>query len=217
MKPTKEMAATKLRHVRKSASRRGYACTLTIKNVEKLLSETRCIYTGETFSLEGDSNMSFDRVDNTRGYEPGNVIPVITHANHLKSNFDIAELKTLADTSSSRFNGFITSVAQQIAKKDQKIQNRRKQIEELERGLSRDLEEMEKLQAEHERAEAHVSSSVRDSQIYASIVRVLETHNNLGDKYMTLWQRVQRKLAVLLPKKVKLTTASQNSTGSEVD
>ncbi|MNK46312.1 hypothetical protein D3C87_650960 [compost metagenome] len=193
MKITKDAASVKLRHIRKSANRRGYSCTLTVANVRLLMAETHCVYTGERF--DGDDNgMSFDRIDNAIGYEPGNVIPVIAHANHLKSNYGIEELRNLGATNHKRHIGYINSVAAQIAKKDQKIQSRRKQIEDLQKLLDKDIAEMEILLVEQKKAETVVELDARDGEIYMKMAQVLESQKDLGAKYLTLWQRFKRVL-----------------------
>lgn len=191
MKITKTAAETKLRHIHKSATRRGYTCTLSVANVRLLMAETHCIYTGKPFDNEAN-NMSFDRVDNTKGYEPGNVIPVTAHANHLKSNYGIVELRKLGEDNHKRHLGYINSVTTQIAKKDQKIQARRKHIEELEKLLEKDIAELELLSTEKTKAESLVASDIRDGEIYTNMAKVLETHGDLGAKYLTFWQKVKK-------------------------
>lgn len=210
MKQDESPAAVKLRHIRKSASRRGYSCSLTIGNVKKLIAETKCAYTGEEFN---DTNtMSFDRVDNTKGYEPGNVIPVTIHANQLKSNFTVAEMRQLAKATSSRYDSFAGDVKKRIKRKEEKIHLRREQIADATRLLEKELAELKSLELEHARALKNVAESQRDGDIYMDIVKLLESNDNLGYKYLTFWQKVKKKLAFLIKPKAALTVVSQNST-----
>lgn len=204
MRISKEAAVTKLRHIRKSANRRGYACTLTLANVRLLMAETHCVYTGELFDKEAN-NMSFDRIDNALGYEPGNVIPVTAHANHLKSNYGLEELRKLGAENHKRHIGYINSVAAQIAKKDQKIQARRKQLEELQKLLEKDVNEMQVLQAELVKAENVVADDVKDGEIYMKMVTVLETSTDLGARYLTVWQKLRRLLTRVFRGNTSLT------------
>jgi hypothetical protein len=52
---------------------------------------------GEGQSMEArDSRASLDRIDNSKGYVPGNVVVVSYRANRLKSDADVSELLKLA-------------------------------------------------------------------------------------------------------------------------
>lgn len=42
-----------------------------------------------------DGSPSLDRVDNTRGYVPGNVLVISWKANQIKSNATLAELESI--------------------------------------------------------------------------------------------------------------------------
>lgn len=175
------------------------------------MQETTCAYTGETFGTQEEKILSFDRVDNTIGYEPGNVIPVTTHANQLKSNYTIEELLELAEKTPKRHLGFVGSVESQIAKKDQKIQSRKTQIADLERLLRKDIEDLETLRLEKEKANAAVDSSVRDGIIYSNMAQVLLQQKNIGHKYMTRWQRFTHGVSSYISK-FKFTLPTRPST-----
>ncbi len=193
MRISKQAAQVKLHHIHKSAARRGYTCTLSIDNVRLLMAETRCIYTG--FKFDDDTNsMSFDRVDNTKGYEPGNVIPVTAHANQLKSNFGPDELRDLAENNPKKHLGYIDSITTQIAKKNQKIKVREKQIGDLQKLIEKDKLELEQLALEKTRAESLIANDVRNAEIYLNIAKVLDSNKNLGAKYLTFWQKVKKVL-----------------------
>lgn len=88
----------------KSALQREIEFDLTIDDVDQLLHTKRCFYTGvlfdETYSL------TFDRMDSTKGYVPGNVVACTTQANSLKNELfersnalfsDISSLKRFVD------------------------------------------------------------------------------------------------------------------------
>lgn len=69
----------------KSAIQRGIKFTLTVEEVEELLSEEYCYFTGVKFSV-GDYVLSVDRLDNKKGYETGNVVACTKISNSLKSD-----------------------------------------------------------------------------------------------------------------------------------
>lgn len=79
--------------LKRSATRRGKDIEIDVTIVEGLMKETHCAYTGHKFTKS--NKMSFERVDSRHGYVPGNVIAVITHANHAKDDMDIDQM--LAD------------------------------------------------------------------------------------------------------------------------
>lgn len=68
-----------------NAVRRGKEFNLTFTDVKRLMSRKTCAYTGERFSNEGGTRMTFERVDGTKGYVKGNVIAVTFEANQLKN------------------------------------------------------------------------------------------------------------------------------------
>lgn len=82
-KISKSRAAIKLDLVKLSASKRGLECTLSLEDVEKLLSVKRCYYTGIRFTDK--KPRTFDRVDNSKGYIPGNVVACIEQVNQMKA------------------------------------------------------------------------------------------------------------------------------------
>lgn len=83
----------KLHFVRASAKHRGIEFTITEKDI---VANTHCPYLG--IPLDGrdrDHQLTFDRIDNNKGYVPGNVIVCSGRANRLKSDASIRELETL--------------------------------------------------------------------------------------------------------------------------
>ena len=196
MAVTDDQVIAKLRQVHKSAKSRGYSCTLTEKNVRLLLSETKCAYTGERF--DDINTISFERIDNSVGYEPGNVIPVIARANNLKSNYNVDELLERSAVHRTRYDGYVNSIELQILKKTQRIDNRRKHLEELQMLLAKELNELIDLEEEQEKAYRLQTESFRDSEWYKKIAEVLTESTNLGVKYMTPKQRLTMKLTKIL-------------------
>lgn len=65
------------------ASRRGKEIELTEEQYEKLMSHPTCDYTGVLLTNE---TRSLERLDNSKGYIPGNILVVSKTANQLKSN-----------------------------------------------------------------------------------------------------------------------------------
>lgn len=79
-----------------TSKRRGIECTITQDELKKLLEPMMCSVTGVTLSFspyDGDSGTrhpwkpSFDRIDNAKGYVPGNVQLVCWAYNLAKGNW----------------------------------------------------------------------------------------------------------------------------------
>lgn len=85
LKLSSNKAVTKLNLIKLNASKRGLECTLTLQDVEKLLSVKRCYYTGIRFTDK--KPRTFDRVDNSKGYIPGNVVACIEQINLMKASY----------------------------------------------------------------------------------------------------------------------------------
>lgn len=83
-----QLVVSKFYQLKVSADNRGKDFDLTIDDVRKLLRKKRCAYTGV---LLVDSKKpcahtrTIDRIDPKKGYVPGNVVAVTTHANHIKN------------------------------------------------------------------------------------------------------------------------------------
>lgn len=69
-----------------SAKKRKIKFDLSKEDVEKLLTVKRCYYTGIRFK-DSDKHRSrtIDRIDNSKGYEPGNVVACIARVNFIKN------------------------------------------------------------------------------------------------------------------------------------
>ena len=84
------MEAYLTRSSRNSAKQRGLEHTITKDDV---VIPTHCPLLGVELVY---GNTSLDRIDNTKGYIPGNVEVLSSQANYMKRNATINELKTFA-------------------------------------------------------------------------------------------------------------------------
>jgi hypothetical protein len=88
-----------LGNARRRSKKRGAPCSIVIEDIAELMVDT-CPILG--FHLEvGDGNWqnspSMDRIDNTKGYEKGNVIIVSRLANVIKNQATPSQIKKVAD------------------------------------------------------------------------------------------------------------------------
>lgn len=87
-----------IRRASRRASAKGYAFTITVDDITPL--PTHCPVFGTVFSQIGHENpaaYSLDRLDNTKGYVPGNVAVISYLANRLKNNGTAAQLTRIAE------------------------------------------------------------------------------------------------------------------------
>ena len=86
-KPSLESVLSKRLHILKSANSRGLEFNLTDANIRKLLNTKMCYYTGVAFNENNDplNIITFERVDDTKGYVQGNVVAVTLRANRIKN------------------------------------------------------------------------------------------------------------------------------------
>lgn len=87
-----------LRKIRSRAKSRGQEFTLTVEDIIipkicPILGIPLCTSDGRA----DDASPSLDRLDNTKGYVPGNVNVISWKANQIKSNATVAELRAIAD------------------------------------------------------------------------------------------------------------------------
>ena len=87
--PSPQKVDTKLKHTLKSAKQRGKMFNLTHFYIYNLLNQQYCAYSGEVLS---NSNTTFERIDNNKGYVIGNVIPVVERLNQLREDNTIDEM-----------------------------------------------------------------------------------------------------------------------------
>ena len=89
--------AKKLLAIKSSADSRGIEFDLSLKAVRKLLNAKKCFISGVVMNrIAGDENqLTFDRLDNSRGYVDDNVVACTLRMNHLKGNLSIDDITQL--------------------------------------------------------------------------------------------------------------------------
>lgn len=103
-------AEKKLSNIKANAKKRGIVCTLELDDIKSLLSKKRCYYTGVRFDKNSNTRKrSIDRIDNSIGYEPGNVVACCVKINTIKNSL-------LEDESGFTLKQFL-SFAEKISKK----------------------------------------------------------------------------------------------------
>lgn len=80
------LVAGKYLQVKRSAMTRKIQFSLTLKDVRKLLKQKYCKYTGIEMGGTKEYRLTFDRIDNTKGYVPGNVVACTEIANKMKNH-----------------------------------------------------------------------------------------------------------------------------------
>jgi len=98
---TKKDLKQVLNGLRASAKKRGIPFELTMDDLNEISIPLTCPILGmPVFFNTGqvnDNSISFDRIDNTKGYVPDNIIAISYRANRLKSDATLNELKLLCD------------------------------------------------------------------------------------------------------------------------
>jgi len=84
---------------RDRAKRRGLECTITIEDIESIMVDV-CPVLGIPLTINEqrtsrDNSYSLDRIDNNKGYVPGNIQIISVKANNMKSNATLEELEAL--------------------------------------------------------------------------------------------------------------------------
>ena len=76
---------------------RGIEFDMTLTSIRNLYRAKKCFYTGEIMSLGGNNHnsLTFDRVDNTKGYVKGNVVACVKWFNELKGSLSPREIEIL--------------------------------------------------------------------------------------------------------------------------
>ena len=89
--------AKKLLAIKSSADSRGIEFDLSLKSVRKLLNAKKCFISGVVMNrIAGDENqLTFDRLDNSRGYVDDNVVACSLKMNRLKGDLTIDDITQL--------------------------------------------------------------------------------------------------------------------------
>lgn len=96
MKP--EQCYRKLEQIRISAKRRGLDFNLSLRDVNNISSQKYCAYSGEKFQnkkAQHDDKLTYERVDNNKGYVRGNVVPVKMKYNTMRADHSLDDLKAI--------------------------------------------------------------------------------------------------------------------------
>lgn len=80
---------------RNGAKQRGRVFTLTKQEFEPYCAVVSCEFCGVEF--DSDNAKSIDRIDNAKGYEPGNIACLCVACNRMKSNHTPTSLRQWAD------------------------------------------------------------------------------------------------------------------------
>jgi hypothetical protein len=89
--------AKKLVAIKTSADSRGIEFNLSLKRVRQLLNTKRCFISGARLNrIQQDPNqLTFDRLDNTKGYTDENVVACSLRINRLKDSLTIDDITML--------------------------------------------------------------------------------------------------------------------------
>lgn len=188
---TDEILDDKIERLRKSAEKRGYTLTLSRANVRKILLEPFCQYTGLPFDDERVIR-SFERIDNNKGYEPGNVIPVAMHVNKMKSNHTLDFLRKQPKKMVEKQSNVRKFHENNILDMQTKIEKRKLQITELQTLLISQEAKLEEFISKRVEIQAECDRVQTDSELLEKTIAVLETNPNIGRKYMTLMQKLKK-------------------------
>lgn len=86
--------AQKLLAIKSSADSRGIEFNLSLRKVKKLLNTKKCYISGvELNKIQKDDNqLTFDRLDNSKGYIDDNVVACSLRMNRLKGELTIEDI-----------------------------------------------------------------------------------------------------------------------------
>ena len=96
-------AKVKLQKIKSSVAKRNHlniSVTLTAEDIIDLIpKDLKCPVYKELFIFKGQSqwNLSFDRIDNNKGYHKDNIVVVSSRANSIKNTATVKELYQIAD------------------------------------------------------------------------------------------------------------------------
>jgi hypothetical protein len=96
------LVAQKLLNIRESAIERNIGFGMTLKEVDRLMHETKCFYSGnEITRVRGDHDsrgnnvLTFERVNDSDGYFNGNVVACSARMNKLRGEITHQEIEML--------------------------------------------------------------------------------------------------------------------------
>lgn len=86
--------AQKLLAIKNSADARGIEFNLSLKKVKKLLNAKKCYISGVELNRipKDDNQLTFDRLDNSKGYTDDNVVACSLRMNRLKGELSIEDI-----------------------------------------------------------------------------------------------------------------------------
>jgi hypothetical protein len=89
--------AKKLVSIKSSADSRGIEFDLSLRKVRHLLNAKKCYISGVTLNrIQGDDNqLTFDRLDNSKGYTDDNVVACSLRMNRVKDSLTIGDITML--------------------------------------------------------------------------------------------------------------------------
>jgi hypothetical protein len=89
--------AKKLVAIKTSADSRGIQFDMSLRRVRQLLNTKRCFISGLPLNrIQHDPNqLTFDRLDNSKGYTDDNVVACSLRVNKLKDNLTVDEITML--------------------------------------------------------------------------------------------------------------------------
>ena len=69
----------------KYAKEKGLEFTISFNQYKRLVTRKKCEYTSLPFDTSPQHKLTLDRIDNSKGYIPGNVVAICYFANQFKS------------------------------------------------------------------------------------------------------------------------------------
>jgi hypothetical protein len=89
--------AKKMISIKQSADTRGIIFDMSFKRVRQLLNMNKCFITGANLNrVNGDDNqLTFDRLDNTKGYIDSNVVACSLRMNRVKDALTVEDITML--------------------------------------------------------------------------------------------------------------------------
>jgi hypothetical protein len=80
MNVTDDMVVKKYINIRDRCQTKGLDFNLSLTSIRNLLKAKKCHYTGTAFG-DGETALSIDRIDSSKGYVKGNVVACTVRAN----------------------------------------------------------------------------------------------------------------------------------------